>query len=124
MRPTVARLGRLSKGLHTDLAQTVRLYLELRADGLTDRQIRAQLHQPDILDLALAYERAHPVVLADGPHVGDRYQCGRPRPSIVELIAYNRVVVRHRDGSHDALRIHLFDQAADPPVFRRVRGSH
>jgi hypothetical protein len=120
MRPTVARLGRLSNGIHTEMAQTVQVYLELRAAGLTDRQIRAQLHPPDMLDLALAYEIAHPVVLIDGPRVGERYHCGRPRPSIVELIAYNRVVVRHRDGSHDALRIHLFDQAADPPVFQRV----
>jgi hypothetical protein len=39
---------------------------------------------------------------------------------VVELIAYNRVVVRHRDGSVDALRIHLFDQAPTTPVFRRV----
>jgi hypothetical protein len=122
MHATVARLGRLSNGIHTEMGQTVRVYLELRAAGLTDRQIRAQLPQPEILDLALAYETAHPVVLIDGPHVGDRYHCGRPRPSTVELIAYNRVVVRHRDGSHDALRIHLFDQAADPPVFQRVRG--
>jgi hypothetical protein len=124
MRATVARLGRLSNCIHTELGQTVRVYLELRAAGLTDRQIRAQLHQPEILDLALAYEAAHPVARAAGPHVGERYHCGRPRPSVVELVAYNRVVVRHRDGSHDALRIHLFDQAADPPVFRRVRGSH
>jgi hypothetical protein len=120
MRPTVARLGRLSNGIHTEIAQTVQVYLELRAGGVTDREIRAHLHQPEMLDLALAYEAAHPVVLIDGPNVGERYQCGRPRPSVVELIAYNRVVVRHRDGSHDALRIHLFDQAAHPPVFQRV----
>jgi hypothetical protein len=120
MRATVARLGRLSNGLHTEMGQTVRVYLELRAAGLTDRQIRAQLHQPEALDLALAYETAHQVVLIDSPHVGERYHCGRAWPSVVELVAYNRVVVRHCDGSHDALRVHLFDQAADPPVFRRV----
>lgn len=123
MRPTVSRLGRLSTGIRTEMAQTVQVYLELRAAGLTDELIRAQLRPPDMLDLALAYELAHPVVLHDGPRVGERYQCGRPRPSVVELIAYNRVVVRHRDGSADALRIHLFDQATEAPVFRRVRNG-
>jgi hypothetical protein len=123
MRPTVARLGRLSNGIHTEMAQIVQVYLELRAGGLSDDGIRARLHHPEMLDLALAYENAHPALLHDGPHVGERYQCGRPRPSIVELIAYNRVVVRHRDGSVDALRIHLFDQAAQPPVFVRVRNG-
>jgi hypothetical protein len=123
MRSTVARLGRLSNGIHTEMAQTVQVYLELRAGGLSDEGIRARLHHPEMLDLALAYENAHPAMLRDGPNVGERYQCGRPRPSIVELIAYNRVVVRHRDGSVDALRVHLFDQAAQPPVFVRVRNG-
>jgi len=120
MHATVARLGRLSTGIRTEMAQTVQVYLELRAAGLSAERIRAQLRPPDMLDLALAYELMNPIVLDDGPRVGERYQCGRPRPSVVELIAYNRVVVRHRDGSADALRIHLFDQATDAPVFRRV----